>query len=112
MITSLIILSGTFEQILAMTTVAMVLIGSLAVASLFKLRRTAPDATRPYRALAYPYLPLAFLVASGLVISVLMVEAVTNGGTAAYGLIGLPILASAFCYHRFVLSKSTGRGAC
>lgn len=39
---------------------------SLAAASVFRLRRTRPDAVRPYRALGYPWLP-AFFVLSGVV---------------------------------------------
>jgi APA family basic amino acid/polyamine antiporter len=39
---------------------------SLAAASVFRLRRTRPDAARPYRALGYPWLP-AFFVLSGVV---------------------------------------------
>ena len=39
---------------------------SLAAACVFRLRRTRPDAVRPYRALGYPWLP-AFFVLSGVV---------------------------------------------
>ncbi|MHB1312679.1 MAG: APC family permease [Gemmatimonadaceae bacterium] len=39
---------------------------SLGAACVFRLRRTMPDAARPYRALGYPWLP-GFFVAAGLV---------------------------------------------
>jgi APA family basic amino acid/polyamine antiporter len=39
---------------------------SLAAASVFRLRRTRPGASRPYRALGYPWLP-AFFVLAGVV---------------------------------------------
>jgi len=39
---------------------------ALGAASVFRLRKLRPDATRPYRALGYPWLP-AFFVVAGLV---------------------------------------------
>jgi APA family basic amino acid/polyamine antiporter len=49
------ILSGTFEQIIALATV-LFLVNYVAVyVAVFVLRRRAPDLPRPYRAFGFPY---------------------------------------------------------
>ena len=56
------IATGTFEELVQLTSVAMFLLGSLTVCALFVLRRREPDAPRPYRASLYPFLPCLYLV--------------------------------------------------
>jgi len=43
----------------------------LTVAALFRLRRTRPDAPRPYRAWGYPWLPLLYIIGAAIVLAVL-----------------------------------------
>jgi len=43
------------------------------VAGLFRLRRTRPDAERPYRAWGYPWLPGMYIVGSAIILTVLFV---------------------------------------
>ena len=43
----------------------------LTVAGLFRLRRTKPDAPRPYRAWGYPWVPAGYIVSSAVVLAVL-----------------------------------------
>jgi len=69
-LTALLIFSGTFEALLELTSIAMLAMGGLAVASLFVFRRRLPDAPRPYRALGYPILPGLYLAASLCIIVV------------------------------------------
>jgi APA family basic amino acid/polyamine antiporter len=45
----------------------------LTVAGLFRLRRTRPDAARPYRAWGYPWVPAAYMAGSATVLAVLFV---------------------------------------
>jgi APA family basic amino acid/polyamine antiporter len=45
----------------------------LTIASLFVLRRTRPDAERPYRAFGYPLLPAFYIVAASVILLVLAV---------------------------------------
>jgi APA family basic amino acid/polyamine antiporter len=49
------ILSGTFEQIIALATVLFLLNYISAYAALFALRRREPDLPRPYRAFGFPF---------------------------------------------------------
>lgn len=63
-VAALLILSGTFETLVEMTSIAMMLLASLAVVALFVLRRRLPDAERPYRATGYPVVPAFFVLAS------------------------------------------------
>ena len=43
----------------------------LTVASLFRLRRTRPDAPRPYRCWGYPWLPALYIVGATIILAVL-----------------------------------------
>ena len=45
----------------------------LTIAAVFRLRRTRPDAERPYRALGYPVVPLLYLITASLLVVVLFV---------------------------------------
>ena len=56
---------------------------ALAVAAVFVLRRRRPELVRPYRVLAYPLVPLLFLLAS---IYLLGSYAITQPGTFAVNL--------------------------
>ncbi len=60
----LLVLSGTFEQLLTYTGFAVVLFSGVAVCSLFVLRRKRPDEPRPFRAWGYPVAPAVFALAS------------------------------------------------
>lgn len=62
--TSVLIVSGTFEQLLTYTTVIIIGTTILTVLALFSLRRRRPDFPRPYRTWGYPWLPILFLVGS------------------------------------------------
>ena len=104
-VSGLLILSGKFEQLLAMVSLTMVVTGSLTVAALYVLRRKAPHEERPYKASGYPVFPLVYLGSSTIVI-VDMVAASTSGSwTDVYPLIGLVGTAALFAGHR-VLRKS------
>ena len=59
-------LVGTFEILLAIAQFFAVTIAILLVVSLFVLRRTEPEAPRPFRAWGYPIAPLVMLIASVL----------------------------------------------
>ncbi len=45
----------------------------LTIAGIFVLRRTRPDAERPYRAFGYPWIPIAYIAAAVLIMVVLLV---------------------------------------
>ena len=62
------VLTGTFEQLVAYTGFAVVLFAGVAVTAVFVLRRRAPDAPRPFRAWGYPVAPFVFAAASALMV--------------------------------------------
>jgi APA family basic amino acid/polyamine antiporter len=55
-------LSGSYGQLLDYIIFAVLVIYILTIAGLFVLRRTRPDAPRPYRAVGYPVLPAMYIV--------------------------------------------------
>lgn len=62
------VLSGTFEQLLTYTGFAVVLFAGIAVLGLFVLRRHAPAADRPFRVPGYPFVPAVFVAASAAMV--------------------------------------------
>lgn len=82
-------------------TVPSLLINALTVAGIFVLRRTQPDAPRPYRAWGYPVLPALFI----LTVAWMVFNAVRQDWTA--GLAGiLMIAAGAPFYWLFARGRS------
>jgi len=60
--TSVLCLSGTYGQLLDYIIFAVLVFYVLTIVALFVLRRTQPDAERPYRAIGYPVLPAIYVV--------------------------------------------------
>ncbi|HEV8183920.1 MAG TPA: APC family permease, partial [Candidatus Angelobacter sp.] len=59
-------LSGKYDELFTYVMFMMVLSYVLTVAGLFVLRRTKPDAPRPYRCTGYPVLPAIYVVLGSL----------------------------------------------
>jgi APA family basic amino acid/polyamine antiporter len=59
---SLLILSGTFEQLLVYSGLVLSLFMALTLSSIFRLRRTIAAGPRQYRAPLYPFLPAALVI--------------------------------------------------
>ncbi len=60
--TCLLCLSGSYGQLLDYIIFAVLVFYILTIAGLFVLRRTRPDAERPYKAIGYPVLPAIYIV--------------------------------------------------
>ncbi len=58
---SLLTLTGTYNDLLDYVIFAVMLFYILTILGLFRLRRTRPDAPRPYRAWGYPILPALYI---------------------------------------------------
>ena len=89
---SLLALSGSFDQLTDMSVFAYWVFYALAASTVFVLRRRLPDAARPYRTVGYPVVPALFvLTAVWLLFNTLQ----TSPVEAAMGLLlialGLPI---------------------
>jgi APA family basic amino acid/polyamine antiporter len=84
--------SGTFEQLLTYVVFVGWIFYALGAACVFVLRRTRPDAERPFRVPGYPWTPLLFIVAAAALVANTIA---TQPGRAAVGiavvLLGLPV---------------------
>ena len=61
-LTSVMALTGTFEELTNLFIFAAWIFYGLAVVALFRMRRTEPDLPRPYRCWGYPWIPGAFVL--------------------------------------------------
>ena len=91
---AVIALSGTYSELYTTVVFAGVLFHAATAAAVFVLRRTRPDAPRPFRAWGHPWTTGAFVVACLGVASVTLVEAPVRS-VIGLGLIvaGLPAYA-------------------
>ncbi|ADW68932.1 amino acid permease-associated region [Granulicella tundricola MP5ACTX9] len=70
--TCLLCLSGSYGQLLDYVIFAVLIFYILTIVGLFVLRRTQPDAPRPYKAIGYPVLPALYIVMATWVSVVLL----------------------------------------
>lgn len=63
------VLTGTFDQLVEYTGFAVILFAGIAVTVVFVLRRREPDAPRPYKVWGYPIAPLVFVTASLMMVA-------------------------------------------
>jgi APA family basic amino acid/polyamine antiporter len=111
-IAMVIVVSGTFDAIVKMTSIAMFVTGSLTVLAVFVLRRTRADLPRPYRATFYPVLPALYVVLALLAIGLETWNAVNPAPDVEnswFPLLGLAILVLAWAGH--LLYRRNARGA-
>ena len=64
----------------------------LTIAGVFRLRRTRPDAERPYRAFGYPLVPALYIVGAATILATLFVyRTATTWPGLIIVLLGLPV---------------------
>ncbi len=91
---SVLAISGTYDQLTDYVIFASWIFYALVTSAVFVLRRTAPEAPRPYRTLGYPLVPLAFvLVAGWLVVNTLVNRPVQSVAGLVLIASGLPVYA-------------------
>ena len=84
------VVSGKFEQVIAILAFFFVANYALSFASLFAMRRSAPDAPRPFRAIGHPFTTgLAFLASVAFLIGAVMSD--TRNSLYAVGVLVLTI---------------------
>ncbi len=95
---SLLTLSGTYSQLLDYVIFAVLLFYILTILGLFRLRRTRPDAPRPYRAWGYPVVPIMYIVFALFIEWALLIHRPVRS-LAGLGIVavGIPIY---FLWHR------------
>lgn len=80
--------SGTYGELLNYVTFASLLFYIVTVSGLFRLRRTEPDAPRPYRVWGWPWMPALYIAcAAAFCINLLLCEPVHT--LAGLGIVGL-----------------------
>jgi APA family basic amino acid/polyamine antiporter len=85
---SILAVSGSYEQLFTYVMFASLLLHMLGAIALFQLRRTRPDAPRPYRVWGYPIVPAVFIVASAAFVLNTMIEK-PRESLAGLGLVAL-----------------------
>jgi len=84
-------LSGNYDRLYTYVMYGMVLFYTLAVIGLFILRRTRPDAPRPYRCLGYPWIPgLYVLIAAAWTLNLLVTKPLESLVGTLITLAGVP----------------------
>jgi APA family basic amino acid/polyamine antiporter len=94
--TTLLCLTGTYGQLLDYVIFAALVFYALTTIGLFVLRRTRPDAERPYRAIGYPVLPALYIVLSaGVAVILLLADKTRTQAVSGLVLVllGLPVYA-------------------
>lgn len=74
--------SGTVEWLIRFMTFVSLLVDGVVVLALFQLRRSAPDAARPFRVPFYPWLPL---IVAAMYVGILVMVIATQPGLALGG---------------------------
>ena len=81
-----------YNDLLDYVVFAVLLFYVLTIVGIFVLRRTKPDAERPYKAFGYPIVPLLYIVAAtGIMVVLLLYRTQTAGAGMGIVLIGLPV---------------------
>jgi amino acid transporter len=91
------VMTQTFEQLTDTFVLAMWPFYGLSVAAIYRLRRSQPHLSRPYKVIGYPFVPAVFIATSlYLVVNALMTDPKWTSITFAVVLAGLPVYWMAF----------------
>jgi APA family basic amino acid/polyamine antiporter len=90
--TSILCLSGRYDQLFTYATFAIILAYVAAGVSIFVFRRRRPDADRPYRCWGYPWTPLLF-IGSSLAVAIATIAAQPRETLAGLAIMaaGIPV---------------------
>lgn len=70
---SVLCLSGTYSDLLDYVVFAVLVFYILTIAGIFKLRKTRPEAERPYKTIGYPVLPALYIVMAAVICIILLI---------------------------------------
>jgi APA family basic amino acid/polyamine antiporter len=105
---SLLCLSGSYGDLLDYVVFAVLLFYILTIAGIFILRKTKPDAERPYKAIGYPFLPALYIVlATAICIDLLIFKPNYTYPGLLIVLLGVPVY---FLWKRQAREKKEGVG--
>jgi APA family basic amino acid/polyamine antiporter len=69
---SILCLSGTYGDLLDYTTFASLIFYMITIGGIFILRKKEPNAERPYKVLAYPILPILYILVAATICIILL----------------------------------------
>jgi APA family basic amino acid/polyamine antiporter len=88
----LLVFSGTYNELLDYVIFAALLFYVLTVVGLFVLRRSQPNAERPYKALGYPWVPAVYVILCAVImVDLLIVKPVFTWPGLVIVLSGIPV---------------------
>jgi APA family basic amino acid/polyamine antiporter len=86
------VLSGTYNDLLTYTAFASLLFNAMTVVGLIKLRRQRPDLERPYRVSGYPFVPLLYVaIALFFIVYIIIGDPLNSGKGVFLILTGVPV---------------------
>jgi APA family basic amino acid/polyamine antiporter len=86
------VMTQTFEQLTDTFVLAMWPFYGLSVAAIYRLRRSQPHLSRPYKVIGYPFVPAVFIAAAFyLVINAIIAEPLWTSVVFGVVLLGLPV---------------------
>ena len=103
--TSVLVMSGTFDQLTDMVIFASFMFYGASAFGVFVLRRTMKDAPRPYRVHGYPILPALFVLFCLVLVIVTIVERPRDAG------IGLALMLSGLPFYFYWRKRAPESGA-
>jgi APA family basic amino acid/polyamine antiporter len=85
-------ISGKYGDLLTYATFASLLFYILTIGGLFILRKKEPDAERPYKAFGYPFVPILYMIITGLICIDLLIYDTRNTGLGLFIVaLGVPV---------------------
>ena len=88
---SILVLSGTFDQLTDMLIFAAFIFYGMGALGVFVLRKKMPDTPRPYKVFGYPYIPIIFIIFCVVLVVVTIIQKPRDAGIGlALVLIGIP----------------------
>jgi basic amino acid/polyamine antiporter, APA family len=85
-------LSGKYGDLLDYVIFAVLIFYILTIAGIFRLRKTRPDAERPYRAFGYPVLPIFYILfAAAMCVDLLILKPRYTWPGMIIVLVGIPV---------------------
>lgn len=103
---SVLCLSGSYGDLLDYCTFSSLVFYIITISGLFVLRKTMPDAHRPYKTFGYPIVPILYIVFTGFICIDLLIFKTTNTGMGLLiMLLGVPVY-FLFNKNRNAISKS------
>ena len=89
---SVLCLSGTYGDLLDYATFASLMFYIVTIGGIFILRRSEPEAERPYRVFGYPWIPALYILVAGAICVILLITKPQNTWSGVFiVLLGVPV---------------------